>query len=148
MPERAASLILDAFLDYNARFSDITRRARRRFERRDWKHDRVDAAARIDLYDVCIRETLGRLELLLEDRMRSRALWAAMRKTYESLIAHLDDRELTTTFFCSPSRRHFLTIGVAPAIEFIGLDLEPIARIVSRAALYLFDVAADLVETM
>ena len=55
---RAAALVLDAFLDYNARFSDITRRARRRFERRDWKYVQVDATARIDLYDVCVRETL------------------------------------------------------------------------------------------
>jgi isocitrate dehydrogenase kinase/phosphatase len=63
LQSRAAALVLDAFLDYNARFSDITRRAKRRFERRDWKYVRVDAAARIDLYEVCVRETLGRLEL-------------------------------------------------------------------------------------
>ena len=75
---RAAALILDAFLDYNARFSDITRRAKRRFERRDWKYVRVDAHARIDLYDVCLRETLGRLELLLEERVRSRQIWASI----------------------------------------------------------------------
>ncbi|MEO5561378.1 MAG: isocitrate dehydrogenase kinase/phosphatase AceK regulatory subunit, partial [Dokdonella sp.] len=34
---RAAALILDAFLDYNERFADITRRAKRHFERRDWR---------------------------------------------------------------------------------------------------------------
>lgn len=145
---RAAALILDAFLDYNARFSDITRRARRRFERRDWKHARIDAAARIDLYDVCIRETLGRLELLLEERMRSRALWANMRKVYESLITPFDDRELTKTFFNSISRRHFRTTGVAPDIEFIALDLEPTAGIVAPLALHHFEVSADLHVTM
>ena len=32
---RAAALVHDAFDDYNARFSDITRRARRSFELRD-----------------------------------------------------------------------------------------------------------------
>ena len=77
--ERAAALILDAFLDYNARISDITRRAKRRFERRDWKYVQVDANARGDLYDVCLKETLGRLELLAEERLRSRAFWAATR---------------------------------------------------------------------
>ncbi|MGH8077940.1 MAG: isocitrate dehydrogenase kinase/phosphatase AceK regulatory subunit, partial [Lysobacter sp.] len=41
--QRAAALIHDAFDDYNARFSDITRRARRRFERRDWRHAQADA---------------------------------------------------------------------------------------------------------
>ena len=38
--QRAAALIQDAFEDYNARFSDITRRARRGFERRDWRRSR------------------------------------------------------------------------------------------------------------
>src|SRR5476649_758743 len=53
----AAALLVDAFADYNARFADITRRARRRFERRDWRGAGADARARIDLYDICIRET-------------------------------------------------------------------------------------------
>ena len=35
--QRAAARIADGFDDSNARFSDITRRARKRFERRDWR---------------------------------------------------------------------------------------------------------------
>ena len=98
---RAAALVLDAFLDYNARFSDITRRAKRRFERRDWKYVRVDAAARIDLYEVCVRETLGRLELLLEERLRSRSIWAQIRNELENLVAPMLDHEFPKTFFNS-----------------------------------------------
>ena len=122
---RAAALVLDAFLDYNARFSDITRRARRRFERRDWKYERVDANARIDLYDVCLKETLGRLELLLEERIRSRRIWSEMRDAFEDLVAGMLDRELPKTFFNSLSRRYFHTAGVAADIEFLALDREP-----------------------
>ncbi|WP_440225727.1 bifunctional isocitrate dehydrogenase kinase/phosphatase [Dokdonella sp. MW10] len=144
MHERAAALILDAFLDYNARFSDITRRAQRRFERRDWKYARVDAAARIDLYDVCIRETLGRLELLLDERVRSRPLWAAMRGAFEALVEPMLDRELTKTFFNSLSRRHFRTTGVEVDIEFVALDLEPTANIVEPVAVNAYDVDGDL----
>ncbi len=122
---RAAALILDAFLDYNARFSDITRRAKRRFERRDWKYVRVDAAARIDLYEVCVRETLGRLELLLEERVRSRPIWAQIRNELEILVAPMLDHEFPKTFFNSMSRRFFHTDGVAIDIEFVALDSEP-----------------------
>ena len=61
MPARAAALILDAFLDYNARFSDITRRAQRWFERRNWNQAQIDVVWRLDLYDECLIETLGRL---------------------------------------------------------------------------------------
>lgn len=141
---RAAALILDAFLDYNARFSDITRRAKRRFERRDWKYVRVDAAARIDLYDVCIRETLGRLELLLEERVRSRQVWAAIRGELQALIDPLLDREFPKTFYNSLSRRFFHTNGVAADIEFLALDSEPTAGIEDASDLHRYSVADGL----
>ena len=52
--QRAAALVHDAFDDYNARFADITRRARRCFERRDWRLAQRDANVRIDLYEDCV----------------------------------------------------------------------------------------------
>ena len=122
---RAAALIHDAFEDYNARFSDITRRARRGFEPRDWRLAQRDANARIDLYEDCLRETLGRLEGLLDDRVRSRPLWVAVRAAYAGRIASLPDRELNKTFFNSLVRRFFLIQGVAPDLEFLALDIEP-----------------------
>ncbi len=144
---RASALILDAFLDYNARYSDITRRAKRRFERRDWKYARVDAAARIDLYDVCIRETLGRLELLLEERVRSRPVWARIRRDFEERVEPLLDRELPKTFFNSLSRRYFLTRGVDPDIEFVALDSEPMAAVDTRVALRSYPLDGDPAAT-
>ena len=115
---RAAALVQDAFEDYNARFSDITRRARRCFERRDWRRSQADAVARIELFDAFVPEAMGRLEGLLEERIRSRAVWAAMRDAFAARIAALPDRALYETFFNSLSRRFFRTEGVATAIEF------------------------------
>ena len=146
MPARAASLILDAFLDYNARFSDITRRAKRWFERRNWKQAQIDVVWRMDLYDECLAETLARLELLLDDRIRSRPLWAAMRDAYEALVEPLLDRELTKTFFNSVSRRFFHTSGVAADIEFVALDAEPTANISEPIARNVYVVDGDLRE--
>jgi isocitrate dehydrogenase kinase/phosphatase len=145
VPARAAALILDAFLDYNERFADITRRAKRHFEQRDWRAARLDALARIDLYDVCVAETLERLELLLDDRVRSRSLWAAMRRAYESQVQDLLDRELTKTFFNTLSRRFFHTLGVDAEIEFVALDLDPTVGIAERVALNRYEVAQDLI---
>ena len=115
---RAAALVQDAFEDYNARFSDITRRARRCFERRDWRQSQTDAVARIELFGAFLPEAMGRLEGLLEERIRSRAVWAAMRDAFAARIAALPDRPLYETFFNSLSRRFFNTEGVATAIEF------------------------------
>ena len=44
-------------------------------------------------------------------------------------IANLSDPEFTKTFFSSISRRLFGTIGVAPDIEFVATDLDPLANI-------------------
>lgn len=122
---RAATLIARAFDDYNARFSDITRRARRRFERRDWKLAPQDATARIDLYEICVHETLALLETLLEDRVRSRPLWRAIRPAFAARIAALPDRELYKTFYNSLVRRFFRIDGVAPDLEFLALEIVP-----------------------
>jgi isocitrate dehydrogenase kinase/phosphatase len=141
---RAAALILDAFLDYNERFSDITRRARRWFEHRSWKQAQTDLVWRMDLYDECLLDTLARLELLLDDRIRARSLWAAMRNEYEALVEPLLDRELTKTFFNSVSRRFFRTSGVEPDIEFVALDTEPTANIVEPIARNVYTIDGDL----
>jgi isocitrate dehydrogenase kinase/phosphatase len=141
---RAAALILDAFLDYDGRFADITRRARRHFERRDWGQAQRDAAARIDLYDECVAQTLARLELLLDDRVRSRALWSAIRDDYARLIEPQLDRELFKTFFNTLSRRFFRTRGVDARIEFVALDLQPLAAIATPAACNRYALEGDL----
>lgn len=144
MPARAAALILDAFLDYNERFADVTRRAKRRFEQRDWRAAQVDALARIDLYDVCVAETLERLERLLDERVRSRSLWASMRREYESLVAGMLDRELPKTYFNTLSRRFFHTLGVDPEIEFVALDADPTVGIERAPVVNRYEVGADL----
>ena len=40
----SAVAIRDAFLDYNAKFSEVTKKAKQRFEQRDWAGSRDDAA--------------------------------------------------------------------------------------------------------
>lgn len=141
---RAAALILDAFLDYNERFADVTRRAKRRFEQRDWKAAQADALARIDLYDVCVAETLERLERLLDERVRSRSLWASMRREYESLVAGMLDRELPKTYFNTLSRRFFHTLGVDPEIEFVALDADPTVGIERAPVVNRYEAGTDL----
>lgn len=116
--QRAAALVLDAFEDYDARFADLTRRARRRFVQRDWRRAQADAVARIDLQDSFLGEALGRFEALVGERMRSRAFWAAVRECYGELTEDHANAAPARTLFNSMSRRFFLTEGVAPALEF------------------------------
>ncbi len=146
---QAAELIVDAFADYDARFSDITRRARRRFEHRDWAGARQDAVARIALYDQCVEETFQRLEARLDGRIFSHALWMRIRSEYAEAIAPRLDAELNKTFFNTLTRRFFKTRGVDPRIEFVALDIEPTDRIshpVARHSYIAGDELADLFE--
>lgn len=141
---QAAELLVDAFADYDARFSDITRRAKRRFERRDWAGARKDAVARIELYDQCVAETFSRLESRLGGRIFSHALWTHIRADYAKLIAPKLDAELNKTFFNTLTRRFFKTRGVDPAIEFVAQDIEPTDRITHPVARHSYVAGDDL----
>ena len=82
-----ARLIHDAFADYHARFAEITRRAKTRFETQDWAAARADAVERIELYDQCIAECALRLQSVLLGQAHDRSLWRAARGAFVALVA-------------------------------------------------------------
>ena len=128
-PHDCARQIVDAFARYNAEFRAITRRAPQRFDARDWKASQRDAVERIELYDRYVKETVAALRLALGARAIDRSLWQELRSEFAAQISALSDPEFTKTFFSSISRRLFGTVGVAPDIEFVATDLDPLADI-------------------
>ena len=141
-PDVIATLVRDAFDDYNARFAAISRRARRRFETCDWAGARSDAAERLDLYDQCVDECRQRLVALLGPRARDRGLWQQVRDAYAGSIAAALDTELYKTFFNTLTRRFFRTRGVDADIEFVALDIEPTDAITRPVARHAYAVSA------
>jgi isocitrate dehydrogenase kinase/phosphatase len=127
----ASRRIAGAFAEYNAEFRAITRRAPLRFDARDWKGSQLDAVARIELYDRFVARTVAELKAMLGDRAQDRSLWTRIRADFAARIAGLADTEFTKTFFSSISRRLFGTVGVAPEIEFVATDLDPLAHVAS-----------------
>lgn len=127
--EKAAAALKAAFEDYNASFSDITRRARRRFEQSDRRGMQRDVIARLELYDRSADRAISQLEAHLSERLFSRSLWRDIRRIYGELIDIEIDAELYKTFFNTVTRRLFKTRGVDPAIEFVALDIIPTDRI-------------------
>ncbi len=121
---RCAQAILDAFDDYQHRFLVITRRAQSRFERRDWHGMQADAVERLDLYGHVIAGIVAELGAVLGDRVQDRPLWAQMKAAYSWRIRDRAHLELAETFFNSVTRRIFATVGVDPAIEFLGSDFD------------------------
>ena len=127
----AARRIAGAFVEYNAEFRAITRRAPLRFDGRDWKGSQRDAVERIELYERFVSQTVAELEALLGGQARDRELWTRIRADFAGRVAGLPDAEFTKTFFSSISRRLFGTVGVAPDIEFVATDLDPLAHVTS-----------------
>ncbi|MBW4050646.1 MAG: bifunctional isocitrate dehydrogenase kinase/phosphatase [Proteobacteria bacterium] len=127
----ASRRVAGAFVEYNAEFRAITRRAPVRFDSRDWKGGQRDAVERIELYDRFVASTVAELKALLGERAEDRALWMEIRADFAERIGGLPDAEFTKTFFSSISRRLFGTVGVAPDLEFVATDLDPLAHVTS-----------------
>ena len=120
----AAKAILGGLDQYADHFRIITRRARIRFDERDWRGMQADAAERLDLYGRVVSSVIADLRHLLMDRADDRSLWAAMKAVYSGLIEGRDDWDLAETFFNSATRRIFSTVGVDPRIEFVDTDFD------------------------
>ncbi|HBK46428.1 MAG TPA: bifunctional isocitrate dehydrogenase kinase/phosphatase [Xanthomonadaceae bacterium] len=148
---RAAAIgraIHEAFEDYHARFAQITARAKRRFEQRDWNGAREDAVERIALYDQCIGECMLRLRAVLMGQAHDRSLWARAREHYQELLQGLIDQELYKTFYNTLTRRFFRTQGVDARIEFVALDIEPTDAITHPVARHTYAVSPGRLAEM
>ena len=110
--------------DYEARFDQITRRARERFLARDWRGSYADAAERLHLYSLVLDGLTSRVEDLMAERLRERKIWSATKAVYSSLISQSIRWEVAESFFNSLTRRVFATEGVDQAIEFVDTDFD------------------------
>ncbi len=118
-----AEQLVEAFLRYNADFRELTQRAARCFEERDWQQGRANAVARIELYDQAVGRALGELGSTIDASESGKAAWVAVKERYAELIHDYPDNAFFKTFFSSISRRLFNTVGVDPRAEFLAEDV-------------------------
>jgi isocitrate dehydrogenase kinase/phosphatase len=84
---------------------------------------------RIELYDKFVNRAVEKMRAKLGEEATERAIWSSMKRRFTELIEALPDREFDKTFFNSVTRRTFGTVGVDAAVEFVALDLDPMASI-------------------
>ncbi|MBK8049222.1 MAG: bifunctional isocitrate dehydrogenase kinase/phosphatase [Anaerolineales bacterium] len=116
---KTAEVIHNAFDEYHVQFKAITRRARDRFEKREWRHWQADAVERLDLYEQVLQDTVVELRLALGPKTLDKELWHAIKHEYAVLISRRTDVELAETFYNSVTRRILVTVGVEPELEFV-----------------------------
>src|SRR6516225_12383654 len=107
-----ANAVYRAFLNYQAEFRIITRRAADRFLRRDWPGAYADAAERLGLYGRVLDALVVTILGLMGNRLEKKPIWAAIKAVYSSLITHCNEWEIAESFFNSLTRRVFATVGV------------------------------------
>jgi len=136
-----ASCIAQGFEDYHHGFAQISRRARERFQHRDWAAAKTDAVARIELYDLSVGQCRTRLQQLLSGTGDARLLWPQVKHDFAALIEGRIDGELYKTFYNTLTRRLFATHGVDDSIEFMALDIEPSDAITHPVARHVYAVS-------
>jgi isocitrate dehydrogenase kinase/phosphatase len=114
----------DAFLNFEARFREITQQACLRFLTRDWRGSDSDAIDRLRLYSRVLDGLAGKVQELMGPRLRERSIWMAIKAVYSSRIAQSIRWEIGESFFNSLTRRVFVTEGVDQAIEFVDTDFD------------------------
>jgi len=114
-----AKAIIRAFNEYQAKFNEITRRAKTRFENQDWHGMKTDSDERLDLYKKVVDQIVFEISRLLNNQINDKEIWTSIKATYSDLSSKLDIWELAETFFNSVTRRIFATVGVDPQIEFV-----------------------------
>jgi isocitrate dehydrogenase kinase/phosphatase len=127
-----AQTLVDIFADYNAEFRAITRRARQRFEDRDWRGSQRDAVERIELYGKYVTNTVATMQKRLGDEVQERSLWSSIMRRFTEIIDPLPDNDFPKTFFSSVTRKTFDTAGVDAAVEFVALDLDPLGSVTTH----------------
>lgn len=125
---RAALAISDAFDSFRARFAEITRGVRDRFERRDWLGTQDDAAARLALYRTHVQQALEDVRRELGPLAMDVATWEEVKWLHAALIVDRDDCEIAETFFSSVTRRVFTTVGVNTHVEYVLPEASPEPR--------------------
>ena len=125
--ELAARLTLEAFDAFNADFRVITRRAGGRYETRDWPGGRLDAAARLDLYEQALERIAVDLDSRFGPQVREQALWVSAKRRFASLVEPRYDIDRAETFFNSVTRKMLGTVGINRDAEFFYLH--PVARV-------------------
>ena len=119
--ERAATITLAGFDAFNESFRELTRRAARRFEGKEWAEGRHDARERMDLYERTLDGVASELRTTLGSLAEKQTTWAAARPRFASLLTHRYDVDRAETFFNSVTRKMLRTVGINRDAEFFFL---------------------------
>lgn len=113
-----AAGILSGYIAYYYRFKLITKRARIRFETRDWHGMQIDARSRINVYREEVESTTQKVVALTGQSVEDSRFWSNVREAFAEDIAHFNTRNIAETFFNSVYRFAY-GIGADRSVMFV-----------------------------
>ena len=119
VPYDMAYLILDGYLNYYHQFKRITKRAKYRFEERNWHGIQQDSRERINLYRNMVGETKDKITDFLQDQKPGKDLWLMTKRMYFDDILNFHTRNIAETFYNSVFRHYHAGLGADSNLMFV-----------------------------
>lgn len=117
VPYDIAYTILEAYIGYYRQYKRITKRAKIRFEHRDWRGLQADAGDRSLLYRDVVGHTVEELRELLGPRLGDAELWRETKHCFFEEVANFNTRNIAETFYNSVFRHAHHSIGMGADSE-------------------------------
>ena len=109
-----ASMIFSAFVKYNDNFIRITKRAKERFEKKDFSGSQKDLIERIALYDKSVTRSRSLIADVIGSKNANTEIWERLRLVYWKRVSDIPNGEFSKTFFNSVHRDYLRSVGLNP----------------------------------
>lgn len=119
LPYDAAYLILGDYMRYHHQYKRITKRAKIRFEARDWQGSQADSRERVALYRDMVGETTEKLLAFLGTQANDPACWREIKHMYLEEILNFNTRNIAETFYNSVFRHSHKGLSVDTELMFV-----------------------------
>ncbi|MEM6380137.1 MAG: isocitrate dehydrogenase kinase/phosphatase AceK regulatory subunit, partial [Bacteroidota bacterium] len=119
VPYDVAHIILGGYMLYHHQFKRITKRAKYRFEERNWHGIQEDARERINLYRDAVGGTKINIQQFLGDKATDINFWREVKRYYFEDIVNFNTRNIAETFYNSVYRHFHLGLGADKDLMFV-----------------------------
>ena len=141
--KQVAILINTEFYSYQSEYFEITNRAKKRFENKEWKESLQDAVERLNLYEKVLERISRSIKKLLGKKSYNRSVWIKIKNEYSILISGKSTEDIAETFFNSVTRKILATVGIDRDVEFFCLAPRPQLKLLSPKYLKVYHKEND-----
>lgn len=142
IPYDVAHIILGDYTVYHREYKRITKRAKIRFERRDWKGIQADSNERITLYRDMVGSTTEKVLEFLGENRHDRETWHQVKQMFTEEIFNFNSRNIAETYYNSVFRHSHKGLSVDEELMYVqatGTYREFKSRVPIYHTLYLLE---------